>query len=513
MNVKSSRPFVLGSQSVDKETPMRQDVHLLPLTGRNGELAIPKELTRKQSGLGWFYGKYRGKKTRIVRYVGAAGEEPNEVEESKLKEMTDPYTKETRKDFTHAAFTDPTLAPSLENRNNALFENGYVLELQLKSNLDPLTGRPMDEKEEQVVLDNFIQTLGPQLQIIRDWATKKDIALLEKLKASHIGCIVQGRALTLITPPLSVLGPGQLPFSLTMMSTEEVLAPIIDTSRRKLVAIKMDTKSKKLALIDEMIYCIRKHWGLRTDSMFYGASTLEPVLKTSKAYKRVINFDLTKAVVAGYLTKLLLKLESVGDTTTQETQLQDIINNLVSDGTDIIGIKGDASIIPVPVKVDTNMLEFVTKKQEELLMSAGGSTMSQLGRTSGLNRDTATIQEIVHQKYIRTPDEQMVSSFYETQLLNPLLAHLAGAQISIEGDLTIDLPVEIKIIRITKLDEQAEAAQPGDEATKFTDTRLQTQAEDLGQGLIKQQDVETATIGASGLAAKILKGKRRDALS
>lgn len=478
------------------EKPLRIESKLLPLLGRNGELSIPKELTRKQSGLGWYNGKYLGKDARILKYVGAAGEEPTEVVESKLKEMTDPYPPESRNEFTNAAYSDPTLAPSLENRNNALFENGYTLELELKSTLDGM-GVPLPPEGQAAMLQMHTGTYGPFLQKIRDWCMSKDINLLEKLKASHIGCVVQGRSLTLITPPLSLLPPGHLPFSLTTMSTEEVLAPIVDTSRRKLVAIRLDTKSKKLALIDEMIYCIRKHWGLRTDSMFYGASTIEPVLQTSKAYKRLINFDGTKSVVASYLTKLLLKLQTVGDNTTQENQLNEIINGLVNDGTDVIGIKGDVDITPVQPKVDTPMMEFWSKKFEELLMSAGGSTASQLGRTSGLNRDTATIQEIVHQKYIRTPDEQMIASYYETQLLNPLLVHLAGGMTDQEGHQSLELPVRIVIKRITKVDEVAEKAQPGDEATRFTDNRVETQSQDLESGKIKQQDVETAAVGAS----------------
>jgi len=495
MGVKT---FINGAKiSAFNDIELRQESKLLPLVDRDGNPAIPKELTRKESGLGWRYGKYRGINSRILCYVGAAGEPPVEVVESKLKEMTDPYLPATRKDFTNAAYSDPTLAPSLENRNNSLFENGFVLELELKSNLDPLSGKPMDPVQQKITLDNYTTVYGASLQKIRDWTEKKDIALLEKLKASHIGCIVQGRSLTLITPPLSVLGIGQLPFSLTTMSTEEVGAPIIDISRRKLVAIKLDTKSKKLALIDEMIYCIRKHWGLRTDSMFFGASAIEPVLQTSKSYKRLINFDGTKSIVAAYMTKLLLKYESLqGENINQETQLQEILDKLVSDGTDVIGIRGDAAITPVPVKVDTPMMQFWKDTYEGLLMSAGGSTSSQLGRTAGLNRDTATIQEIVHQKYIRTPDEEMLAAFYENQLLNPLLVHLSGGANDQEGNQSLELPVKICIRRITKVDESAQKAQPGVENTEINDNRTKEQKLQLDNNEIKQKDVENQSIGA-----------------
>lgn len=468
----------------------RQDVKLLPLTDEHGEPAIPKELKWKYADK-----KFRNKLRRIVQYVGAAGEDDFlDVEESKLKEMTDPYNDQMRKDFTNCAYSDPTLGPALENRNNSFFENGFDLVLELTNKIGK-DGKPMKEEEQATQMQMWSTMFAPHLQRIIDWSQKKDILLLEKMKASHISSIVQGRSLTLVTPPISILGLGMLPDSLTNLSTDETGNPIIDVVRRKLVAVKLKTKGKKLAVIDEMVYCVRKQWGLRSDAMFFGASAIEPVVQASKGYKRVINFDFPKAAVAGYLTKLLLKATTAEGSTISESDLQTIVNNLVSEGTDIIGINEEAEITPVQTKVDTPVLELLVRKYEELLLSAGGSTMSQLGRTANLNRDTATIMEIAHQKYVRTPDENLVAGFWEDQLLNPLLAHLSGVPKDPEtNEPLLEMPVKIKIVRRTKVDETQMKTQ--DEDTQITDKRLQDQVTQVSNNQFKQTDVEEASIGS-----------------
>jgi len=484
-----TKPSAVGislSDLLPSQPELRQDVKLLPLVGRDGDSSIPKPLK-------WEYGKYRGRKSRIVSYVGAAGDDPLTVEEERIQEMTDPYRGDTRKEFTACAYGDPTLGPALENRNNSFFEDGFDMTLELTNNIGE-DGKPMDDDTKEQQLKLFVPIFSKPLQRIIEWSQKKDIMLLEKMKAAHISSVVQGRSLTLITPPLSTLGIGMLPDSLTNLSTEETGNPVVDTLRRKLVAVKLKTRGKKMALIDEMVYCIRKQWGLRTDAMFFGASALEPVVQASKGYKRVINFDFPKAAVAGYLTKLLLKLTTTGDNTVSETQLNEIVSALVSEGTDIIGINEAAEITPVPVKVDTPVLELLVRKYEELLLSAGGSTMTQLGRTANLNRDTATIMEIAHQKYVRTPDENLIKGYFEDQLLNPLLKHLVGVTTDIEGNQSADLPVRINIRRKTKVDESQIPSK--DEDTQITDSRLQEQKSQVNDGMIKQKDVETMSIGA-----------------
>ena len=260
------------------------------------------------------------------------------------------------------------------------------------------------------------------------------------------------------------------------------------------MAIKLDTKSKKLALIDEMVYCIRKAWGLRKDSLFYGASALEAVVPSSKAYKRVTNFDLPKAAVAGYLTKLLLKINVTGDAKAQSDELQGILNDLVDEGTDVIAVNSDAEITPVPVKVDTPVLKLLLDYYNEILLSAGGSTMAQLGRTANLNRDTATIMEIAHQKFVRTPDERLIAGFYEEQLLNPLLKHLMQRPMDTEGNQMDDLPVRIKIVRIEKVEAVQEPTEG--EGTEITDDRLKEKTNEVNAEKFKGKDVEDTGIGS-----------------
>lgn len=444
---------------------------------------------------------------KYVRYFVAASLGEVDTERSKLKEMTDPYDKNTRLEFTNAAYSDPTLSPALETRNNAFFEQGIELIFELRSILDE-NGKPMDEKSKQSELEKHTETYGQHLQQIKDWTLKKDINIIEKMKASHIGTIVQGKSVTMITPPLTSLDSAtKLPIALTTMATEEIGNPIIDTKLRKLVGVKLDTPSKKFATNDEMIYCVRKNWNLRKDTQFHGASAMESVLQASKAYKRLINFDFVKAVVAGYLTKLLIRVATTGENESKEDQLREILNKLVDEGTDLVGISQEAEITPVKTAVDTSVLELATRKLEEILISAGGSTMAQLGRTANLNRDTATIMEIAHQKYVRTPDETLIASFYEEQILNPLFLILAGIEIDEEtGDPINPPPVKIKIIRKEELEKNdksktmEEQMNPEQDETtddtRITDDRLNEKKDELEDNKFKQKDVEDKSIGS-----------------
>jgi hypothetical protein len=235
------KPAVVGLSLDDilpSQPPMRQDVKLLPLLDRDKRPSIPKELKWKQGK------QFRGKGTRIVTYVGAAGDEDLlDAEESKIKEMSDPYREETRKDFTNCAYSDPTLGPALENRNNSFFENGFDLTLEL-TELIGEDGKPMQDEERDAKMKVWTPIYAPHLQRIINWSQKKDIALLEKMKAAHISSVVQGRSLTLVTPPLSILPLGGLPDSLTNLSTDETGNPLVDTVRRKLVAIKLKTRAR-----------------------------------------------------------------------------------------------------------------------------------------------------------------------------------------------------------------------------------------------------------------------------
>lgn len=483
--------------AVPEPETLRQKVKLERLDG------IPK-------GLSYYYrkGKPKIKNNRMVRYVAAAGGADIIQEPTKLRLMSDPYTAGTRRDFTRAAFEDPTLAPSLDMRNNAFYEKGIELKLELVETIDPKTKNLLTPQEQQTKLEELMSEFGPPLQKIRDWSIERDIMLWQKMKASHIATVVQGRSGTLITPGIESLGNGELPASITTLATEELGAPLVDVLKRKLVALQLTTKVKSIALMDEIIYCIRKNWGLHLDSLFYGASSLEPVLISSKGYRRVVNFDLPKAAVAAYLTKLLIKAMTSGSPATQKDQLSQILNGLVDDKTDIIGINSDVDVTPVQPKVDAPLIDLLLKTYTELLVSAGGSTMTQIGRTGALNRDTATIQEISNMKYVRTPDEELISMFYESQLLNPLLAHLTNKKPE-EGKTAVEqMPVRINIVRREKSDEDEDSFDEksefddkpdddkDDETTDPKDTRIEQKKKDIEDQKFKQKDVEDKSIGS-----------------
>lgn len=435
-------------------------------------------------------------KTKI-RYLAAAGEDFEESEDSNLKEMTDPYDGSIRDDFTNCAYTDPVVSPGLEKSNNGFFEKGFKFRVVLKNPINPDTGKELTEEEQSMLLDsimienqfqigdNLIQTkrtLAKAIAILREWVDLDDIDLLDKMRGSRLQKIVQGRGLCLVTPPITLLPENDLPKSLTMVSTEETGNPIVDVSNRKLVAIMVSLGSKKMLLPDEFVYSVGKHWGLRKDSLFFGASSLEAALPASKANKRLINFDITKMVVAGYLQKKIAKISATGTPARQKAQIQKLLNDLVDDGTDIIGVNADVDLLPVDIKIDTSVVEKAKNILEEVLIAASGTTKAQLGRTANLNRDTATIMEIANIKYSRNPDEDQIAQDYETQLLNPLLGHLVGIPHH-------QLPIKIKIERIE--------SQNGS-----MDSMAEKKSSEIESGQMKQSDSQNNMFGAAGIDLK-----------
>lgn len=492
-----SVPIVVGKKALDeayeiiKNEDIRQKVKFTELE------TFPQGLMKHSR---WVIAK--NKKIRVVKYknngsatilqihnaegeitkrfaVAAAGEDENgdvETPESALKEMSDPYDINTRDGFTDCAYTDPIVAPGLTQRNNAFFENGYTLVMSLKSTINPITGADMNEQEIEVAMMQWRMQFGPAFAAIRQWAQLQEIDVIGKMKASHISTVIQGKHLTLITPPISVLPAGILPQSLTTLSTEETGNPIIDTLRRKIVAIRIKGMGRrKLALKDEMIYVIRRAWNLRRDSIGFGASDLEPALQASRSYKRLINFDVGKAVVAGYLRKIILKITATGNPTSQKAQITDILNGLIDDGTDVIGSNADVEMTPIDVKIDSPVIKISKDILEEVLIAISGSTKSQLGRTENLNRDTATIMELTNIKYIRSPDEDLIGRAFENQLFNPLLAQLTGMHVG-------DLPIKLIIVRKEKPETSVKEETLADKLAQLDDMAIKQADDDTGLG-------------------------------
>ena len=442
----------------DLKKPMRTKSKLLDFNSK-----IPRLSYSKQDVT------FRGTKTKVVKYVSAIGEEQTTYQ-SKLKEQTDPYLSGTRDDFTNSAYTDPTVAPSLEQRHNAFFENGFTLALVLKNTINPTNGKEMTDDEIKKALEGAEGKYGQAFAKIKQWALSNiDVNLHSHMKTHNITNVVQGRSMTLFSPPLSLLKDGELPTSLTTITTEETGNPIVDVLQRKMVAIRVDLGNKKFALPDEIVYTIRKQWGLRKDSLFFGASSLESVVQVSKAFKRLCNFDIPKAVVAGYLTKIIAKISATGSPAQQQSQIDSILAGIIDDGTDIIGVSADIDLKDVRIQIDHDIIKICFDILDELLMSAAGSTKAQLGRTANLNRDTATIMEIANIKYIRSPDEELVSTAFENQLLNPLFSHLTEVDIN-------ELPVKIAIVRKEH------------QETSISDERLEKKANDIDDKAVKNSD-------------------------
>ena len=475
---------------------------------------------------------------RPYRTLGSDGEIKT-IDILKVREMTDPLNYTIRDWLTQSAFQDPTISPSLQQRNNAFFADGFdiILELKSKTKLAPVTppgnvnqtpqnqpalppqsgtvgseaaqltddtqinkeagkeenlapgeNKPQDEsqmtpEEIQAEVNKYNQQYGALLQKIRDWAESPDINLMEKMKRAHISVIVQGRSLIIIIPMLTQLAPNQLPVSLRVITWQDTGQVIVDTLLWKVIGVRTFFINKNLALPEEMIYITGKNWGLKRESDFYGSSELEAFIQMSRINKKILNYDFAKAAEAGYITKLILTAETGGNPTDRQNQIQTLINQIISQGTDIVGLEYGATVTPVPITVDAPMLQYLSTTIDDRLIAGAGATKAMLGRTEGLTRDNATIQEIEFIRNVRTPDEKLIKSAFENQLLTPLLAHLAGVSVD-------ELPVRAIIKR----------RQPEDEAV---DPRMEDKGQELQeaskgntQESLIQEDAKT--FGSSG---------------
>ena len=383
----------------------------------------------------------------LKRILGAAAKAedlslPQDLEKAgqRVREMTDPYVGTTRTKFNDAAYQDPIISMALEKRQGAFFKNGYTLELKLKSLMDE-EGNPLAEKAE-TALETEREEYKTHLKQLMDWSEKPEIDCLQIMKDALIPTIVQGRALTLITPGIEKLAPGKLPDNLIVMHNEDVGNPVLDWTTWRLLAIRLSNSDPMfLALPNQMIYIARKNYPLRKEARWFGASQLEAVLIASQAYRKVINYDFVKASVAAYFSKIMLALNVAGMAPAdKQRNLTLVSDQLRKQGTDIVVVESGTEITPVPVEVDKEAMEFICNKYEELMMAAGGTTKSQMNKTEGLTRDNATIQEEVFVSYVRDPDEELIKSAFEKQLFNPLLAHLAGKSFE-------ELPVKVVIVR------------------------------------------------------------------
>jgi len=258
---------------------------------------------------------------------------------------------------------------------------------------------------------------------------------------------------------------------LEIVPVEDLKEPIVDVTRgNRLVGVNTNwtipgTEKKRIIRKDEMVYGVRRNYMLRKDSRFYGSSLLEPVLIMSKSLKKLYNFDIPDAVVASYITKIILQFKNPQITS---TKIQEVVTAIIKTGKRVFGINQEITPIPISTKVDTAAIQSLEKILTDTTGAVLGVPKSMLNREHNLNRDIATIEAIQFIKFIRKPDERHISKIFEDQLLNPLFAYLCGKKQS-------ELPVKIIIKPKKDLDEmidslmeektqeikQEEIAQPG----------------------------------------------------
>lgn len=433
-----------------------------------------------------------------LKIFGAAGEVNSD--QTDIRVMTDPYSATTRKDFADIVFEDPVVAPAMERRHGALFENGYKLVLELKSIYNDLGDEMTPDEIKQKLTITGKEYLA-YLQAIRSWDSKMNN--LELMRRVNTSSLTQGRAAVLITPPIAEptendsdvdLGydvqKKELPIALELINYEDLGDPLVDIKySHSLVAVQLNYPDQNVATVDQLLYVTRKDWGLRKESEFFGSSIFEAIPKISKALKRIYNRDFPDAVIAAYITKLIFRLDTDGDPDEQRTKFTEFLNKFFTAGNYAVAVNQDIlEVTPVPISVDTEMLDTVEKKLADLELGTTGVPNSMLNRGHDLNRDLATIEAIQFIKYVQRPDEQLIAKVFEEQLYNRLLAYLSGKQYD-------DLPVCIRVVANQPKKEGVSELQ---DQTNLTEQKTN----EIDQGNISQDDAQNKIFGASGYKVK-----------
>ena len=416
-----------------------------------------------------------------------------------IREMTDPYNGITRKMFTDCARTDPTIAPALKKRNSAFFRNGFVLKLKLKSQRSPIDGHILNEDEQELATQDFYKQYLAYLNQLDTWCHNRSIKLLSKIKSAQFVGVVQGRFLSKFFPPLSFLEPGALPLTLKIISGEETGNVVIDRLSEEIVAVRIYSvdEENSVLLPDEFVYGFLNDSALTRYERFYGRADLEPVVQLSRINKHIVNIGYAKAFEAAYLPKVLSKVKVEGSHPEKMQQLKAHADYLVDQGSDVVAIEAEefTDIQAYPQEVNHEMIKAIRHDIDEIALGIAGSTKAQISRTDELTRDNATIMEIENERNVITPDENVFSEFFETQLLNPLFAHLLGVPME-------NIPVEIFIDRIpdkedvlATLDEDQVKKKEGPEPGQ--NNLEQRKTEEVSSGQIEQPDA-ISEFGASG---------------
>lgn len=445
------------------------------------------------------------------------------ISASDLREMVDPYDWTVREDFTNSALNDPIIAPALDKRCASIFEDGFELVLEPKfvetQTEGDQSGTGAQLSEAQQVAVGQIDTSTPEqpialdvnmkpldetitgiyqahLEKIKTWIDEENVRLIDKMRTANKIRLVQGRNITLMFPPISQLGADKLPDVLKTLPYQDIKAPVVDTGLTwAIVAVRVELGKKKLIMPDEMIYVTNRDDGLRKDSAYWGSSILEPVITMSRILKRLLNHDAAKIAISAYNPKKVIQLMTRGSETEQRQQIKEFNTNLFSKNVDVLTVNAGTNVTTIPVAVETDSLTMLHNVIENHLITNLGVTKSMMMRELNMNRDIATVQEITYIKYTRKQDEMVIANAFENQLLNPLLAHLAGQTFA-------ECPFKVCIKRIeledtpSELQQQKLAEEANQNMTAQESLQNQKQME-IQMGNPKQPNAKNKVVGAS----------------
>jgi hypothetical protein len=497
----------IDSNPIMRNKPRSVSIKWSDIRVPNNSIIINKDsLYFKESSLGSVADIFPNRISGAASVVGNR-DDTIKISSNDLKEMVDPYQSSVRDDFANSSLNDPLIAPALERRIAACWEDDFELVLEPKFQDDTGdqsgTGKiltlaqqatnsdietesikePGQKNKENKIPESVAVEYQGYLEKLKVWKDEENIKLLTKMRNANKLSLVQGRNATLIYPPISKLSEGQLPDVLKNIPYEDLGSPVVDTGLTwAVVAIRSSLGNKQILMRDELVYVTRRDDGLRKDSAYYGASILEPIITMSRILKRILNYDLGKLAISSYFTKLAINLMTRGSEAEQTEQIKNFNRNLFSTAVDVITLNAGTVVTPISTAVNGDPLDQAHEIILNHMITNLGVTKSQMMRELNMNRDIATVQEITFIKYTRKQDEGIIGQAFENQLLNPLLAHLAGVKFS-----ECPYRVKIKRIEIDDTGDEIEEAEVQKEAAQ--EVELQNNLQDK-----KKREIESSNL-------------------
>ena len=421
-----------------------------------------------------------GKQWNRAVVIAAAG--PETVAQSKLKVMSDPLLPKTRKDLTECAISEPNLSSSINRRTDSLYEDGFNLELEIVQIINPETGKEYEPEKKAELLKPHLKIFLPHLARLANWSNKMNV--LDAMRDAAAVSFVQGKNGTMMLPGILDLKPGALPLMVETIHADDLKEPIVNVGlTRKIVAVKTNLDGKRFCRADELVYVVRgSKKALRRDGKFFGMPEIESILIISQILKRIYNYDFAQAATAAYVTKVLFHVLSEGNEERLENRVKKLLADYANNGTIAFATFDGVTATPVESKVNFPMLNGLEDNLARKELAITGVPSSMMNREQNLNRDLATIQVIQFIKFIRGPDEKLIAKFFEDQMFNRLLAHLAGV--------TEDqLPVRIRIVR-KKSDKDIDKLED--------DSLAEKKQGELDKPDLSKQPIESSVFAAGG---------------